>query len=45
MDQKLHSQIETREIEVGWDDATTEGVLVRGGTHEDVLDMTRLGKK
>ena len=45
MDAKLHSQIDTKEVEVGYDNAATDEVLIKGGTHEDAADMTRLGKK
>lgn len=45
MDTKLQSQIDTKEVEVGYEDANTDLVLVKGGTREDAHDMTRLGKK
>ena len=45
MDGKLHSQFDTKEIEVGYDDAATNEVLIKGGTHGDAADMSRLGKK
>ena len=45
MDVKLDSQVDAKEIEVGYDDATANDVLVKGGTHEDAADMTRLGKR
>lgn len=45
MDAKLKSQVDTKEIDVGYADVTTNEVLVKGGTYEDAADMTRLGKR
>ena len=45
MDAKLHPQVDTKEIEVGYEDAATDEQLIKGGTRGDAADMSRLGKK